>query len=124
MTGAPTSADTLATILEQENAALRALDLATVAALAPAKKAAIEALVIAIPTPSADHDPGPHAARRLRDLAAENRALLERAMAVQGRVIELVAAAIRPHASAPRYGATGALAYGRQVAPCSLSARA
>ncbi|MBC7801937.1 MAG: hypothetical protein H7Z10_15065, partial [Gemmatimonadaceae bacterium] len=47
-------------------------------------------------------------ALRLRDLAEENRTLLERAIAVQGRVLDLVARAARQGAGANRYGAGGA----------------
>ncbi len=113
-------AEVLAALLEAENAALRAMDAGAVAALVPAKRSAIARLT------DAGAGPAPDAAvlQRLRDLAAENRALLERAMAVQGRIIELVAAAIRPAMAAPRYGATGTMAASRQVAACALSARA
>ena len=169
----------LAAILTQENAALRALDIATVVALADAKRAALEQLRAAwapdagsddgwgtarTPAPGASRPPSsgagrsptlrgepapisalapapisatapapnaststapdPARAAALRALVAENRALLERAMAAQGRVIELIAAALRPVTAAPGYVATGARAYGQRVTPCALSARA
>ena len=58
-----------------------------------------------------------------RDLAQETRAGLEHAMAVQRRIIGIIARAIRGAAPAPRYGATGAMAAERPVA-FTVSARA
>ena len=46
-------------------------------------------------------------AERLRTLAAENHALLERAMGVQARIIQIVASAYRPPAGSLRYGRDG-----------------
>ena len=46
-------------------------------------------------------------AARLETLGAENKRLLQRAIAVQSRVIETIAAAALPRAAAPVYGAAG-----------------
>ena len=53
----------------------------------------------------------PRSAPGCATLAAENRRLLERGLAAQGRVIAVIARAARARpATAPRYGASGALA--------------
>ena len=122
MSNEPTTpASRLATILAEENAALAALDFPRAVALLPAKTLAAEAFRIAQATWP---DPAEVAAL-LCELAEENRRLLQRAMDVQGRVIEIVARAI-PRAlqpSAPCYGARGKLPSPR-VPPITVSARA
>lgn len=121
MTQALTEAATaLAETLAHENAALAALDLGAAAALLAHKQAAATAFAQAQADapPIADQLP---LAVRLRDLADENRRLLEHAIRVQGRVLGMLARALgKP--SAPRYGATGTLA-GGAVAPVIVSAR-
>jgi flagellar biosynthesis/type III secretory pathway chaperone len=94
--------DTLADVLARENAALQALDLPAAAALLPQKQAAIDALA------SGPAEP-PKAAQglRLRTLVTENQALLERAIRVQARVIEIVAGAYKPAAGTRTYGPSG-----------------
>jgi hypothetical protein len=127
----PTASAALAALLEQENRLLEALDLAAAAALLPAKQAAATAFVQAQAQAksSGGIPPDGRAAMaglgaRLRKLAAENRRLLERGLAAQGRVIAVIARAVRAHpATAPRYGASGALAGPRTPAPLALSAR-
>jgi hypothetical protein len=114
------AAEHLAAVLARENAALAALDLRGAAAMLAEKQQAAVAFLAAAP------DAGglpPSQARRLRDLAQENRAGLEHAMAVQRRIIGIIARAIRGAAPAPRYGATGAMAAERPVA-FTVSARA
>jgi hypothetical protein len=93
-------------ILAAENAALAALDLRRAAALLPVKSHAAERFAAACADAGGAHPAGMH---RLAALAAENRRLLQHAIAVQGRVIELVANALPralPDATA-RYGARG-----------------
>jgi hypothetical protein len=115
------AAELLAAVLKRENSALAALDLRGAAAMLAEKQAAAAALLEALAGGGA---PPPLHARLLRDLAGENRRRLEHAIAVQGRIIGLIARALRSATpSAPRYGATGAMAVGR-VAPVTLSARA
>ena len=97
----------LEAVLRAENAALAALDIVGAAALLGEKLSASRAVSI-----SAAGAVGPDAAAaalRLRTLAAENTQLLERAMQVQRRVMDLVARAARQAAPGPlRYGARGA----------------
>ncbi len=127
----PSAAAALAALLEQENRLLDALDLAAAAAMLPAKQHAAAAFVRAQAhtKESGGLAPDFRAAvaslgARLRALAAENRRLLERALAAQGRVIAVIARAAGKHpATAPRYGASGALAGPRTPAPLAISAR-
>jgi hypothetical protein len=114
------AAERLAAVLTCENAALANLDLRRAAGLLAEKQQAAAAFVAAQPdggTPPAE------LVFRLRDLAQENRARLEHAVAVQRRIIGIIARAIRSSAPVPGYGATGATAAGRTV-PFTLSARA
>lgn len=124
----PTASAALATLLEHENRLLEALDLAAAAALLPVKQGATATFLRATKA-SGNIAPAGRAAMtglgvRLRTLAAENRRLLERGLAAQGRVIAVIARAVRAHpATAPRYGASGALAGPRTPAPLAISAR-
>lgn len=115
----------LADTLTRENAALLAQDLAGAAAMLERKQAAAAAFAAAQAEAS---EPAPpdvdrqRLAAQLRDLATENRRLLEQAIRVQGRVIGIVARAATPRPAMARYGATGAVARGA-VAPVIVSAR-
>jgi len=123
-----TAAGRLAEVLARENEALRAMDLPRAAALLVEKAAAMDALTaVAAAMPSGPPHPAlPAAARRLESLAAENRLLLERALAAQQRVIGIIARAAasvgRPASYGPRrpLGARQA----RSGPPISLSTRA
>lgn len=110
------NAERLAALLEAENTALRALDITAVAEMLSAKRAAVDAL--------ADEPIGAETAERLRLLATDNRRLLERAIAVQGRVVALVADALKPPLTAPRYARDGAITPMRACVPMAFSARA
>lgn len=105
-------------VLEQENDALAAMRLEDAAELLPLKQSSADAISrIERPVDLPDA-----LMTRLRQAARMNQTLLERAMTVQGRVIALVAG---PAATdAPRYGAGGALAAARAVAPRAFIARA
>jgi hypothetical protein len=85
---AMTAATALVETLEAENAALAALDLPRAAGLLADKQRAVAEFAAAAPQPAAQRT-----ARRLRALAIENKRLLERALAVQGKVIGIVARA-------------------------------
>lgn len=102
----------LAEVLTAENTALRALDAPAAAALLEEKLAAARSLAeAAAQHPSARQTPETAGlALQLRDLAEENRRLLERAIQVQSRVLDMVARAARQGAaqSSGRYGASGA----------------
>jgi hypothetical protein len=115
----------LADVLQRENTALAALDLARAASLVAEKRFAADAFALAQGI-AGTLALQPHVidiASRLRDLAAENRRLLERAIAVQSRVIGVIARAMPP-AATPRYAATGALARSVRPTAFTLSARA
>ena len=121
----------MAALLEQENRLLQALDLAAAAALLPAKQNAADAFIRAQThakltggIPQAGRAAAIALGTRLRTLAAENRRLLERGLAAQGRVIAVIARAVRTRpATAPRYGASGAFAGPRTPTPIAISAR-
>ena len=103
------AATRLERVLLAENAALASLNVLALPALLAEKLAASQDLA------AASHQPSPRTpeftalALRLRDLARENRQLLERAIEVQGRVMRLVAVAARQASlrGAPSYGAAG-----------------
>lgn len=127
MTPNPTiaAATRLADALDAENRALRALDLPAATALLTEKAAATEALAEARRAGATPGGPdAAAAAARLRSLAEENRRLLERAIAVQNRIIGTLARAARQGAAPSRYGAGGAPAATRQAAACAVVARA
>lgn len=125
----PSASAALAALLEHENRLLEALDLAAAAALLPAKQEAASAFLRAQTHSRASGGPAGGAAlaglaARLRILVAENRRLLERGLAAQGRVIAVIARAVRAHpATAARYGASGTLAAPRTPTPLAISAR-
>ena len=120
------AAEGLAELLARENAALAAMDLPSATALIEAKRAAADAFVAAqARAVSSGAVPVPEVVRRLSELAAENRLLLERAMAVQQRVLAIIAeAAPRASAVAPRYGAAGGLVGARTALPVAIAASA
>lgn len=106
----------LAATLEAENAALGALDLPRAAAMLDEKQRVVADLAAAeapAPNPAAER-----MARRLRALALENKRLLERAIAAQGRVIGIVAQAAT--ATPDGYGSRRR----QRPPPVALSARA
>lgn len=112
-----TAATRLVQVLTAENAALLALDAPAAAALLEEKLAAARGLAeAAARRPAARQTPeSAGLALRLRDLAEENRRLLERAILVQSRVLDMVAHAARQGVaqSNGRYGASGAAAADR-----------
>jgi len=120
------AAEGLAEMLARENAALAAMDLPSATALVEAKRAAADAFVAAqARAVSSGAVAVPEVVRRLSELAAENRLLLERAMAVQQRVLAIIAeAAPRASAVAPRYGAAGGLVGARTALPVAIAASA
>ncbi len=109
-----TAAARLVEVLTAENAALRILDAPAAAALLEEKLAAARGLAeVSAVRPAAPQTPETAGlALQLRDLAAENRLLLERTIQVQARVLDMVARAARQGAaqSGGRYVASGAAA--------------
>jgi hypothetical protein len=117
----------LADALARENEALAALDLPRAAGMLADKQRAGDAFLAAqtLLPPGAPAELGVAArevAARLGTLAEENRRLLERAIAVQGRVIGTLARAARPETLG--YGAHGGRADAGRPGAIALSARA
>ena len=123
--GLITATETLDAALAAETAALEAGDYAGATALAAGKLAATEGFQAARAAGKASASPRlVRAVELLRAAGVANRVALERALAVQGRVIAVVAAAARPAADA--HGGYGRPDPGRPrgVAPVALSVRA
>lgn len=128
--------DRLAAALRAENLALAALDLPGAAGLADGKIRAADAFAAAQAAAlrTGTRATGPtrqHVARLAEDLGTlgeENQRLLRRAVTLQSRVIEVIAGAALPRASAgitgARYGAGGQRATGRQAPALALQTRA
>ncbi len=105
----------LTATLAAENTALSKMDLAGAASLLAEKTAAAAAFSAAQAAgkgpPRMAVPPGLHKiAANLQQVAEENRRLLERAIAVQSRVIGTLAQAARTADATPRYGSSGLLA--------------
>ena len=114
------AAQRLADVLDRENAALRTMDLRKATALLPEKSVAVADLTAAGEAGFAPPNPVLIAtARRLDNLASENRRLLERAIAAQQRVIGIVVRAVTAAVSEPSYGASARQA--RATGPIALS---
>lgn len=125
----------LADTITRENAALAALDLTGAAGMLAEKNEAASTLIAAqaiiarrgpIRLPGWQRGEAEQLAARLRTLAQENKRLLEHAIAVQGRVIGMVARAAAGSDTAqagPFYGARGGRSAARPAA-MALSARA
>ena len=124
--------DRLAEALLAENEALARLDLPGAAGLAGTKLQATDAFAAAFAAAAkvGSRLEGPQRqgarsmAERLETLGAENKRLLQRAIAIQSRVIETVAAAALPRAANPVYCAAGRRAAPRQAPAMALALRA
>ena len=122
----------LAEALRAENEALAALDLNRAAGLATAKMQASDAFAAATAAATKlgakavgeERTTTAELAGRLQSLGAENRKLLEHAIALQSRVIETIAGAALPRTAAPGYGALGRMRSLRQAPALAVSARA
>ncbi len=116
------AAQRLADLLTQENTALQHMDFVAATALVPAKEAALSELtrqpaMTAIPPALAT------LAQKIGRLADENRVLLERAIAVQTRVVRIVARACAPPPAA-HYGGPPPRAPSNRATALALSTRA
>jgi hypothetical protein len=111
----------LSRLLVEENAALEAMDFARAGAVLAPKHAAADALAAAWRAASPAEIPQAGLVE-LGRLAEENRRLLNRALRVQRRVLDLVARAARAADPGTRYGAAGQLRTPRQ-APRALVTR-
>jgi hypothetical protein len=114
------AAERLAELLAQENDALKRVDYAAAVALVPDKEAALTALSGHIAPP----DFPPPLARRLRDLATENREQLALGITVQTRVVQIVARAYTPPAAESGYRARGGKSAPHHATALALSTRA
>lgn len=121
----------LAEALRAENEALAKLDLPRAATLASSKIAASDAFAAAYAA-QAKHGAAPEGpvrqaaallTRRLEELGQENRRLLERAVALQSRVIETIAGAALPKAAPQGYAPLGSRPAGVRPPALALSAR-
>jgi len=112
----------LANLLAEENRALSDMDFAHAGALLAPKHAAADALAAAWRAATAQETPHDELVK-LGELAEENRRLLNRAMRVQRRVLDLVARAARGAKPTTRYGAGGKAAIDVEK-PRNLAARA
>ncbi|MBL6454078.1 hypothetical protein JMJ55_02010 [Belnapia sp. T6] len=126
-----TAGQRLAEALGAENEALAALDLPRAAGLATAKMQAADAFAAAFATArkfglraeGPERRQAAELTERLQRLGAENRRLLERAIAVQSRVIETIAGAALPRAGTGAYGAAGRPAGARQAPALAMATR-
>ncbi|WP_160123344.1 hypothetical protein [Rhodovarius lipocyclicus] len=126
-----TAGTRLAEALEAENQALAALDLNRAATLASVKIQASDAFAqafaaaarIGARTEVGQRQVTADLHSRLQNLGAENRKLLESAIALQSRVIETIAGAALPRAHVPGYGARGQFRAPKQAPALALSAR-
>jgi hypothetical protein len=120
------AANLLADTLTAENAALAALDLPRAGAMLADKQRAVAGFLAARDAQGAAMQDAVFEplARRLQSLSQENRTLLERAIAVQGRVIGVIARAAAPAVARSRYSAHGIAGHTARPAAFALSARA
>lgn len=127
------TATALADILAAENAALTEVDYGAAVRLVDDKRRAADAFVaawtrlqaVADTIPAEQRKAAAPAFQRLRELTEANRQNLERAVAVQGRVIgSILRAAPQIPATPPRYGSTGIMARGPRSAPLTVHAHA
>jgi hypothetical protein len=114
------AAQRLADLLARENAALRRLDFLAAVALVPAKEAALAELE-KLPQGSTSQS---GLGQRLSALAMDNQSLLERAIAVQTRIVRIVARASAPVATATRYNGYGGRAPKTRAAALAVSTKA
>lgn len=116
----------LGAMLAEENAALTALDLPRAGSMLPNKERAVTGFLKACDaerTATLNATIAP-LAQRLQSLSEENRALLERAIAVQGRVIGMVVRAAAPRVAPSGYSAQGTPGHHARPTAFALCARA
>jgi hypothetical protein len=114
------AAQRLVDVLQQENTALQRLDFHAAVALVPAKEAALANLA----KPRMPPVPPAALAQRLAGLAAENRTLLQRAIAVQTRIVQIVARASAPPPATMRYNGYGGRTPAQRSSALAVSTRA
>jgi hypothetical protein len=117
------AAQRLADVLTQENDALKRMDFSAAVALVPAKETALAELTKQ-PRGQTISPPLAMLGQHLGKLATENQLLLERAIAIQTRIVQIVARACVPPPAAVRYGGSGGRAPSNRTAALALSTRA
>ncbi|UFN48828.1 hypothetical protein LPC08_22965 [Roseomonas sp. OT10] len=126
-----TAGQSLAEALTQENEALARLDFAGAGRLADAKLRASDAFAAAFAAARGtgarvegdQREATRELSTRLSALSEENRRLLQRAIALQSRVIETIAGAALPRAQPDTYGEAGLRPVPRQTPPLTFAAR-
>ena len=120
------AASLLVDVLAEENAALTALDLSRAASMLADKQCAVAGFLTARDAQGTamEHAAIEPLARRLQSLSQENRTLLERAIAVQTRVIGVIARAAVPAVAPAGYSARGATGHLARPTAFALFARA
>jgi hypothetical protein len=113
--GISAPARSLVEVLRQENAALKQLDFSGAVSFVPAKECAL--LIVAGSVSDVPSD----VIRLLADLAAENRMLLEHAIAVQTRIVQIVARGSTPSPRYPRNGVSAARIKPSRAHPMAVS---
>ena len=117
------AATRLVDILQAENTELQAMDFKAAGRLLTAKQAATAELTAAQAATLYAPAGMRQLAQRLNELADENRRLLERAIAVQRRVLGTVVRAAQTATAEPQYGPAGTPA-ARSVSAVALRANA
>jgi hypothetical protein len=117
------AAKRLADVLTQENDALRRMDFPAAVAMVPAKEAALTELTKQ-PAPNTVAPPLAALAQRLAGLATENQMLLQRAISVQTRIVQIVARACAPAPAVAPYGGRGGRVLSSRAGALALSTRA
>jgi hypothetical protein len=117
------AAQRLADLLTQENEALKRLDFPGAAALVAAKETALAELT-RHPAVRPLTPPLVALGQVLGRLAAENQTLLERAIAVQTRIVRIIARACAPPPGVMRYGGQCGRTAPRRTVALALSTRA
>jgi flagellar biosynthesis/type III secretory pathway chaperone len=114
------AAQRLADVLAQENTALERLDFSAAVALVTAKEAALAELSKPAVPPQQLAELG----QRLAALAAANQTLLQRAIAVQTRIVRIVARAAAPPPAVTRYNGYGGRTRSAASTALALSTKA
>jgi hypothetical protein len=116
------AAQQLADLLERENDALKRMDFPSAVLLVPAKETALAAL-IKQPKLPAIQPLATTLMQHVNAVAAENQMLLERALAVQTRIIRIVARAAARPAETAHYNEHGARPQPYRAAALAVSTR-
>ena len=118
------AAQRLADILMQENAALKRVDYASAVAFVAAKDAALADFTALLKDATSLPASLLPLRKRFAELARENQTLLEQAVAVQTRIVRMIAQAGAAPATKTQYGRYGKPAPSHRAAAMAISTRA